>query len=616
MITIEHLTFTYPGAENPTLNDVTLQVEKGDFLAVIGNNGCGKSTLCKTLNGLIPHFITGDFQGSVTIDGMDTRRYDVGKLSLKAGYVYQDFENQILRPTVLDDASFACLNYAMENYEEKGRAALSMCGLTNKEKSYVWQLSGGQKHLLALAGMTALCPEVLILDEPIAQLDPAHAKQIYDVLRDLNETYGKTIIVIEHHTEYIAEYCKHAVLMKNGSLLWKLPAKEALRRVEELEESNIFPPQVTVAARLLKNAGQLPQDLILPTTLEEGKMIFREYVLPDLAFHKNYHEKLCSNNLTSFYDFIPSNSFNASNDFERDSIDLDILNKFNANHISETNSEANIQFQSTSVEYRVVKGASAKILNNFSLSIHRGEKVALIGSNGAGKSTLMKLMIGLLKPSSGKVLIQGQPTTDIPQEELSQMLSLVYQNPEEMFLKDSIRSDILYAMKERQVENYEERAEELLALFHLTELAHRDGRLLSGGQMRRASLAIGVALNPSILLLDEPTANLDIATRREIMKTLNQLKDITETVIIATHDMQLVCDWADRIIVLSQGKLIADGDRNSIFSNQYVMETVGIRPPDIYVLGEELSLSSKTFTIHDFITALGKEKLEYACKVV
>jgi len=161
------------------------------------------------------------------------------------GYVYQDFENQIVRPTVLDDASFACLNYALEGYEERGRKALSMCGLKEKEGDFIWQLSGGQKHLLALAGALALGPEVLILDEPIAQLDPFHARQTYEILEKLNREYGKTIIVIEHHTEYIARYCKHAILMRDGEILWKLPAREALRQVEDLEESNIFPPQVT-----------------------------------------------------------------------------------------------------------------------------------------------------------------------------------------------------------------------------------------------------------------------------------------------------------------------------------------------------------------------------------
>ena len=200
----------------------------------MGNNGCGKSTLCKTLNGLIPHFILGDMEGQVRIDGEDTRSLEIGTLAKKVGYVYQDFENQIVCPTVLEDASYACLNYAMSDYEQKGREALRVCGLESKSQDYVWQLSGGQKHLLALAGMTALSPQILILDEPIAQLDPMHADRIYEVLKELNQVYQKTIIVIEHHTEYIAKYCSSVVLLREGRVRWKLPAQEAMRRVEEL----------------------------------------------------------------------------------------------------------------------------------------------------------------------------------------------------------------------------------------------------------------------------------------------------------------------------------------------------------------------------------------------
>ena len=235
IIEIENLTYSYPAAETPILKDITLQVEKGDFLAIVGNNGCGKSTFCKTLNGLIPHFITGEFSGKVVVDGVNTLEADVGTLAQKAGYVYQDFENQIVRPTVLDDASYACLNYAMADYVERGKEALALCGLEGREDDYIWQLSGGQTHLLALAGAVSLSPDILILDEPIAQLDPGHADRIYQTLRRLNREYGKTIIVIEHHTEYIADYCRHVMLMKDGRVRWMLPARQALQRVEELE---------------------------------------------------------------------------------------------------------------------------------------------------------------------------------------------------------------------------------------------------------------------------------------------------------------------------------------------------------------------------------------------
>lgn len=590
MIEIKDLTFTYPGADKENLKGINLLIERGDFIAIIGNNGCGKSTLCKTLNGLIPHFISGDMEGSVIIDGVDTKTVEVGHIAQKVGYVYQDFENQIVRPTVLDDASFACLNYAYENYKDRGKKALNLCGLEHKVNDYIWQLSGGQKHLLALAGVTALSPEVLILDEPIAQLDPAHARQIYEVLKDLNEKHGKTIIVIEHHTEFIADYCKHVVLMKEGRVVWKRSVKEALQRVEELQASNIFPPQITVAASKLIQMGKIARGRELPTTIDEGTSFFK-----GLAYQPyEINDKECK-----AYHAIHNDSFDnrthkhtASNASNYCKEDLTTSKK------GET--VTSISFQKVSVQYHAVKGDAVSVMKDLSLEIHRGEKIALIGSNGAGKSTLMKLVIGLLKPNAGSVTVEGRATKAIPAEELSRIVSLVYQNPEEMFIKDSIRGDIEYAMKVREVEHYEQKTQELLERFRLTDIQERDGRLLSGGQMRRASLAIGIALNPSILLLDEPTANLDIATRKEIIKTLNDMRDITETVMIATHDMQLVCDWADRIIVLYQGSVIDDGTREEVFKNPVVVQRVGIRPPEIYCMGEKLHKDAQCYTVEEF----------------
>lgn len=555
VLEIRDLTFTYPGAVTPTLNHVDLNIEKGDFIAIVGNNGCGKSTLCKVMNGLIPHFISGEFEGVVLADGVDTQTVEIGDLAKIVGYVYQDFENQIVRPTVLDDASYACMNYAMPDYLERGRQALKNCGLEGKDDEYIWQLSGGQTHLLALAGAVSLEPEVLILDEPIAQLDPRHADLIYGILKDLNERLGKTIIVIEHHTEYIADYCKHVVLLKEGHVEWMLPTREALDKVETLQASNIFPPQVTLAAYRLRDQGKLAHDLVLPSTITAGKEAFKQlaFVEPKIQERKSQGK------------------------------------------------EASVSFQNISVSYRTVKGEPKKIYDQMNLDLHKGEKIALIGSNGAGKSTMMKLMTGLVKPNEGEIYLKGLPVHNTKPEQLSKHVSMVYQNPEDMFIKDSIEADIAYAMQVRNVADWQEKTADLLERFRLTNLKDRDGRLLSGGQMRRASLAIGVALRPEILLLDEPTANLDIATRKEIMKTLKDMEDVTDTVMIATHDMQLVSEWAERIIVLYQGRVVADGSRNEIFGNKEVVEKVGIRPPEIFTMGKVLHEDAFCYTVDEFL---------------
>ena len=336
-----------------------------------------------------------------------------------------------------------------------------------------------------------------------------------------------------------------------------LPTEEALQRVEELEACNIFPPQVTQAAYGLRKDGVLPANVPLPTTVADGEKAFAglRYIL---------REKPAP---------------------------------------AAPSGESAVSVQNVSLSYRSVKGEPHTVFDGLDLDIRKGEKVALIGSNGAGKSTLMKLMVGLLKPNAGTVSLFGEAIGDKKAEDLSRQISLVYQNPEEMFIKDSIRADIAYAMEVRKVPEWEKRTAELLERFRLTELADRDGRLMSGGQMRRASLAIGIALNPGILLLDEPTANLDIATRREIMAVLSDMKDIIQTAVIATHDMQLVCQWAERIIVLCGGRVVADGPRDEIFARTDVVEQVGIRPPEIFTMGQALDRRALCYTIDEFLSS-------------
>ena len=433
-------------------------------------------------------------------------------------------------------------------------AALERCGLRGRESDFIWQLSGGQTHLLALAGALSLQPDVLILDEPIAQLDPAHADRIYGVLRELNERYGKTIIVIEHHTEYIARL---------------LQARHAAER---------GPGAVDAAHRRGSAAsGRTAKLQYFPAAGDPCGLADAPGGQPDRAAPAGDH-------LRGQGSVCPPGRPGARPAACRPCA-----------------GETVASFQDVSVAYRSVKGEPHKVFDGLSLAIHKGDKVALIGSNGAGKSTFMKLLVGLMKPSTGTVCLHGRSLRDVRPEALSREVSMVYQNPEDMFIKDSIEKDIAYAMEARGVPDAAGRTDRLLERFRLSGLRDRDGRLLSGGQMRRASLAIGVALDPGILLLDEPTANLDIATRKEIMRTLEDLKEITETVVIATHDMQLVCEWAQRIIVLCGGKVVADGTRDEIFGDRALIERVGIRPPEIFAMGQALDPAALCYTIDDFL---------------
>ncbi|OPG95109.1 ABC transporter [Chryseobacterium mucoviscidosis] len=592
-ISIQNVIFTYPGSEEPVLNGASLELQRGSFTAIIGGNGCGKSTLCKLFNGLIPQFYTGDFSGEVHVLGVPAEGRSVADLSRKIGYVYQDFDNQLVRPTVLDEACFAPLNYGLPNYRELGERALAMCGLDAIHNRYIWELSGGQKHLLALAGALSLDPDILIVDEPVSQLDPQHARLIYECLSRLNTEYGKTIIVIEHHTEFIADFCADVVLMDKGRVLWNLPVKEGLNRIADLERLGIQPPEVTRAAiqaaelsqGAKKEAGLSGSAQRFPVTVEEAKVYFAEH-----------------------YSSIPFGSL------QNEHSSYSTLARDTSNRIVNTErptpaSAAEplipiVQFHQTRLRYRGLGKKEHEVIRGVNISLHEGERIALIGNNGAGKSSLLKLMAGISLPQEGSVSVLGEVTHRSSLEQLAGKVAYIFQNSSEMFIEDSVRKEVAYFLKSRRIPEAEQQIAHVLERFRLTPLQERDARLLSGGQQRRVTLAIGAAMKPSLMLLDEPTANLDLATREELIGVLDELDQHVRTTIIATHDMQLVTQWATRVIVLHNGQVEADGTPADVFADESLLRRSGLALTQIMELSHRMGLSSLSPTTEAFVDSL------------
>ncbi|MBF6214003.1 ABC transporter ATP-binding protein [Nocardia puris] len=556
VIRVEGLSFQYPGAEQTSLTGVDLAIERGDFVAVVGSNGSGKTTLCKSFNGLIPHFWSGEFSGKVTVDGVDTLDASVAALSHRVGYVYQDFGNQLVRPSVRDDVCFGPLNFGLPDFRARAEDAMRLLGIDHLAPRYIWELSGGQQHLTALAGVLAMEPAVIVVDEPVAELDPARAEETYRILARVNAERGTTIVVIEHHAEFIARYARSVVLMADGAVRWHLPVREALSRTGELAGHGIPAPQIVSAV------ARLAPEAEVPLTIEEARDALVAAGRRPVAGRTT--EAAAG---TSASDPVVATLTGVGHG------------------------------------YRDVHGARSAVLDEVSLSLHAGERVAVVGSNGAGKSTLLRLLTGIIVPRTGTVEVNGVDTRSVRPAELAEHVCYLYQHPEQMFLKDSVRQEISMFPAQRGRPGTAELVDRVLRQLRLTELAERDGRTLSGGQQRRVTLGIGLAMSPSLLLLDEPTSSLDVSTRHDVTAMLDTLSEHIRCVMVATHDMQLVAEWATRVLVLDGGRVVADTTPAALFDTPELTEAVRLIPPQISLLGRSLGMSPPPLSVDALVAA-------------
>ncbi|MFD0672862.1 ABC transporter ATP-binding protein [Cohnella sp. GCM10027633] len=580
-IDVQELTFRYPGADDSSLNGLSLRVERGEFVAVIGSNGSGKSSLCKALTGLIPHYYAGEMEGSARVGGMDTREAGVSRLAYAVGYVSQDFDCQLVRPTVRQEAEFAPMNFGHADYEERAMRALDRLGIGHLKDRYIWQLSGGQKHIAALASILSLDPGILIVDEPAAELDPFHAEAVYELLRRLNETERKTIVVIEHHAEWIARYCDSVVLVSEGRVVWKKPVAEALSLTEELRKHHIFPPQVTQIAERL---GVRTAAGHYPINLSECASALRP-----LAPEPAANEPEPASTRIGFAE-APGDS-------------------------STPPQAAPFKLTQASYAYPTMDKRDHAVFQELDLSVFPGERVALVGGNGAGKSTLLRMMTGLVKPSGGTVELYGRSIRK--PEDSAGLAAYIYQKPESMLICDNVRDEITYFGRARRLPDADELTDSLLDKLHLRELSARDARLLSGGQQRRVSLAIGLSMKPRLLLLDEPTASLDVVSRKEMAGLLDRIGEEVEAVVVATHDMQLVAEWANRVVVLHQGRIVADTTPARLFASRDAWTQWGLVAPQTVELSNELRWTRPALTVEQFVAAfeLARDRKEAVADV-
>ncbi|MGO1769660.1 MAG: ABC transporter ATP-binding protein [Microbacterium sp.] len=552
VIEVRDLSFRYPGAERDTLRNVNLTIARGDFVAVVGGNGSGKTTLCKTFNGLVPHYWSGEFAGSVQVHGEDTWDSSVARLSWSVGYVYQDFPNQLVRPTVRDEVAFGPINFGFDDHAARTDEALEAVGIADLADRFVWQLSGGQAHRVALASVLALRPDVIVVDEPVAELDPAAAHDVYERLTRLNRELGITVIAIEHHAEFIAQYAQSVVLMSAGAPVWHLPVDEALARSGELVEHGIPAPQVVAALGRIGVAGIARSvaeaaDLVRTAGRVAAKPVARKRAAEPGR--------------------VVASAIGASHGF------------------------------------RSVSGEIEPVIDDLDLELRAGERVALIGGNGAGKTTLMRLLAGINVPRSGEIELEGESTRSRRAGRLAERAAYLSQHPERMLLTSSVRGDVELFPRSRRDPEVDEVVDRILERVRLTEFADRDGRTLSGGQQRRATLAIGLAMRPALILLDEPTASLDVASRDDVIAMLTELSGHIACAVVATHDMHLVSEWATRVIALEKGRVIADTTPRVLFADDALLRGARLVPPQVAQLGRELGIDPLPVTVDEFASA-------------
>ena len=546
IVQVSGLGYRYRGQKEAALRGVDLEVGEGEFVVVMGPSGAGKSTLCVSLNGLIPHFFRGRMEGEVKIRGHSTRDSKVGEFTREVGLVFQDFEAQLFSTNVELEVAFGPENFQVEHEEmvRRVRNALEWVRLEGFEGRQPATLSGGQKQRLAIASVLAMEPRILCLDEPTTDLDPTGKLGVFEVAEKLRDRDDVTLVVVEHETEETLD-ADRIVVLKDGVVVRDGSAREVLRDVELLEGAGVMPLQV---ARFFYELGLGEQ---LPLTPEEGIEEFRRRGL-EVSLER--HEEL------------------VEADRERE----------------ESYGEPIIQVEG--LTYRYPNGVVA--LQGVDLTVRQGEFLAVLGQNGSGKTTLVKHFNGLLKPTEGVVKIGGVETVKQGIRRLGQRVGYVFQNPDHQIFSDTVFDEVAFGPKIREMEEneIENRVSEALAAVGLEGRGGEDPFTLTKGERQRVAVASVLAVRPEVLILDEPTTGLDYAEQKRMMELVERLNEEGSTIIVVTHTMWVVAEYAHRSVVVRDGQVTLRGTVREVFAEEEELRDASLRPPHIVSFSNSLEV--------------------------
>lgn len=550
VIEVKNLTFTYPGGAT-ALKNVSFNIKKGEYLVIMGPNGAGKTTLCLFLNGVIPNVTGGTVQGSVRVMGKNTFEHHVYELALNVGMVLQDPEAQLFASDVRSEVAFAAENLGMERAEilERIAWALKTVRLEGMEERTPRQLSGGQKQRLAIAAALVMRPDILVLDEPTSQLDPVGTSEVFSVLQRLNRELGMTVVLASHTSEIIAEFADRILLLDHGEIVADGTPAEIFSNIELLKRTFIKIPDVTLLEhKLLKKPDNHYYSITLNQSIAKMSQLIEEGRLR--VNSKITHEKL---------------------------------------RPSSESKSPHIEIRHLSYVYPGLTPFQA--LYDINLTIYRGEFVALIGQNGSGKTTLLKNILGILQPTEGEIYIDGTNSKEASVAEWSRKIGLVLQNPDIQLFRMSAAEEVAFGLEKLGLpkEVIQERVERALKATGLWEYRDVYPFKFSFGDRRKLAVAAVVAMEPQVLIFDEPTTGQDYKGRYELVEIARQLNEQGTTVIMVTHDMDLVAKYAERVFVLGQGRLLLEGPTAEVFNQREILASTYLTPPQISLLAQNLT---------------------------
>ena len=555
IIEFKDFSFQYYSQAEPTLHDINLTIHTGEKILIIGPSGSGKSTLGYCINGLIPFAYKGEMKGSLSIKSQNTQEKNIFELSKWVGTVLQDSDGQFVGLTAGEDIAFALENDNIDykQMHERVRKVAEMVDIDSQLSLSPFELSGGQKQRTSLAGVMVNDVDILLFDEPLANLDPATGKTAIEIIDDIHHNSGKTVVIIEHRLEDVLHrHVDRILVLREGKIIADMDA-HALVSSDILIETGIREPLYVTA---LKYAQVAVEKTINPgyiTTLKTNLI----------------HEAL-----TEWQNSIQPPPHNP----DRPTI---------------------LSLENVSFSY----DGKRRVLENININIREGEMVSLVGKNGAGKSTLSKLLCGFEKEDTGVIRFYEENIKTKTIKERAEIIGAVLQNPNQMISKPMIYDEVALGLRFREVpeDEIKVRVEKVLKICGLTPFTSWPISALSYGQKKRVTIASILVLGPKIIILDEPTAGQDYRHYTEIMEFLVEINKMGVTIILITHDMHLMLEYSPRAIVLAEGRIVADTAASIVLTNQDVIQQANLKETSLFALAQMADIQDGTRFVQNFI---------------